>query len=928
MILSFSHESIWTESGFEPTNHRPYFLIKDDKPIPILENVVEISEPFEIDSQVNWKNKIRVRKVYLTHPNVTPKVSYEYYKKGFETYEQAVPYLTRVAADLEAQGKWPLDTKGEWIILKCLIYDVEDSVDLDIIRCIGYGEFEIKIKTILPHTIDIELPDTYIFSQEYADDKKEELELLKSFIARVHTRHIIIGHNTSIYDNVVMFNKLKNYSRFDEILKKRFYFHQGFFRGKTENEMVEIYPITFDTLLAARFLFKGESEEGYSLKRIAQRNNYPSVKNRVYEKDFGGFGNWSNESLKCRLYNQQDIDDTFYLFKQEVQAIFLEMLITGASFQDLVSQSNGKIADHVSLRLGNNKIINGPMMHPSKVAQSLYVHFKGELKSKKEIFEFFRTHECNPNCGIDDKGFNFARDKLLRVVKYGEEMPDWINYYPLVLNYEAIGGFTQHPPITLVPLHDVKKADVTAEYPSIIKGKNICPETVKICKPDEEPDGWAWFSEIQYKDVLKFFNYKIHSNGGYLIGYKVRKQTGLLNEALTELLIAVQQYKNKPGWEETYAKSLKPFRNAIGFGTLLNNSGTCQQYNPVAGAAVTNYGQEITTWATSYIVDHGYKIVYADTDGIEFIAHNTASNFEALILEVEKYWTSKFAGYPIKFDIDNADVKLYISHKNYVTVNKGKIKLTGATLHAADKPKIAEKIFKILMEEILPNTFIKEGFISKYRELSVKTVKESFANIKIEDLVMASGIQPAENYQNDKYATRVTVLENLLNLKITFPTKVEFIVCKKKLPNVEGEKSDQDPIAYEWPRQLVEDTPEEWDIEWYKRMVYSYLETIVSFPKGTLRMNLKSLFGDFILQPEIVPNHEVRVANELVTEKLSRNPQMWDWSGFEDADLNEFMKPSSPRHIPKNDLDEFGEDLDEMIMPKILDRPKVNQRKL
>lgn len=847
MIISFSHDKIWTEKGTEPTNHRPYFLIKDINIIPTIDNVIEISEPLLLESQVNWNDKIKVRKVFIEHPNQTPKVSLEYFKLGFETYEQAVPYLTRIAADLEAENKWPLNTNGEWVDLSCLIYDIEELSEKELITCIGYGRFTISLRTVLPHTIEIKIPDVYISEQHYANNKQDELQLLESFVKLVNESHIIIGHNASIFDNHEIYDKLKNYSRFDSFIKERCYLHQGFFRGKTENAMVEIYPLTFDTLLAARFLFKGESDEGYSLKRIAQRYEFPSIKNRVYEKDFGGFGKWDNNNPKCQLYNQQDIDDTFHLFKKEVQAIFLEMLITGLNFQDLLSQSNGKVADHMSLTRGHNIIINGPMMHPSKVAQSLYVHFKGKLKTKKEIFEYFRTEhfECNDSCAFDDKTSQQMRDKLLRVVKYGEEMPDYVLYYPLVLDYEAIGGFTKHPPITLTPLHNIKKADVTAEYPSIIKGKNICPETVRPALPNEEPDGWSWFSEIKYTNVLQFFNYKKHPEKGYLIGYKSRKRIGILNEALTELLIAVQQYKNKPGWEETYSKSLKPFRNAIGFGTLLNNNGTCQQFNPIAGAAVTNYGQEITTWATDYIEKQGYKIVYADTDGVEFVKSNPTKDFESCINDVETYWTERFEGYPIKFDVEDAEIKLYITHKNYITYNKENIKLTGATLHAADKPKIAEKTLKILMKNILPATYTKEEFLSKYREESVKIIKDIFNDIKIDDLIISSGVQPSENYNNEKLAQRVTVIERLLNIHITFPTKMEFIVCKNRLPNMDGEKTSQDPVAYEWPRQLVEDNPELWDLEWYKTMVYSYLETIVNFPKGSLKMNVKSLFSEF-----------------------------------------------------------------------------------
>jgi hypothetical protein len=89
----------------------------------------------------------------------------------------------------------------------------------------------------------------------------------------------------------------------------------------------------------------------------------------------------------------------------------------------------------------------------------------------------------------------------------------------------------------------------------------------------------------------------------------------------------------------------------------------------------------------------------------------------------------------------------------------------------------------------------------------------------------------------------------LAGFKINFPTRIELLVCKQKLPEVEGSKSVQDPIAYEWPRQIVEDNNMEIDYEWYRNMVYSYLETIFDFPSGSLKMNLKSLFGEFQEQP-------------------------------------------------------------------------------
>ena len=120
MIISISHEYFWTENGPIKHNIQPHFLIKNDgREIPLVNEVVKISEPFEMDSSVNWDSKVKVRKVYITKPSVTPQVSNEYYKLGFESYEQSVPFLTRVTVDSEATGTWPWKT-DEWITLNCM----------------------------------------------------------------------------------------------------------------------------------------------------------------------------------------------------------------------------------------------------------------------------------------------------------------------------------------------------------------------------------------------------------------------------------------------------------------------------------------------------------------------------------------------------------------------------------------------------------------------------------------------------------------------------------------------------------------------------------------------------------------------------------------------------------------------------------------
>src|SRR5208282_4681203 len=82
---------------------------------------------------------------------------------------------------------------------------------------------------------------------------------------------------------------------------------------------------------------------------------------RIYERDFSGFGNWDNDNPLCLAYNNHDIQETYGLFKLQAQAILINMFISGLNFQDVVSGSNGRLADHLCLIRGYNKVINPPM---------------------------------------------------------------------------------------------------------------------------------------------------------------------------------------------------------------------------------------------------------------------------------------------------------------------------------------------------------------------------------------------------------------------------------------------------------------------------------------------------------------------------------------------------------------------------------------
>jgi len=890
MILSFSHNKIWTDKGPVDTNHKPYFLLHDNgKEIPKLDKVIEISEPIEMESWVNWDTKIKVRKIYIEHPSITPKVSSEYYKLGYETFEQAVPYLSRVAADLEASGDWPF--LGDWTEIKCLIYDIEELEDKDLISCIGFGEFKIKIKGYVnleteDFQMDIEIPEKCEISQITCDRREAQFyEIYKPFVEKVKNADIIIGHNIVEFDNLHLYDRLSSFDEFKQFLKERTYEHEGFQRGRHSKRMVEIYPMSFDTLHAARFIWKGESDVGYGLKQLAIKHKL-SPPNRKYERDFGGFGNWDNNNPICLEYNQHDIVETFGLFKLLAQPILINMFISGLSFQDVVSGSNGRLADNMCLVRGHDKIINPPMQHPSKIAKALQGHFNGELKTKKEIFEFFRTHMCNWDCIAkfkaevntlseeEDEDEDFAtdgdtpqrlHDKLIRVVKYGEEMPDYVEYYPLLYSpyskdeqkkdktkrcYIAVGGKTIDPTEPMVPAHDVWKGDTAAQYPTIEKAKWLTSDVIKLSRKGEKVDGWCWFRVIYNKHILNLFEWRPasefpQSDGeGYFIGYRQRGREGLLGHALTGIIKAVGVYKKKPGWDEAYQKTLKPMRNALTHGVMLALDATCQQYN-IAGCAIPTYGQEITTQMNNHLEQNGWKILETDTDGTEFRKEKSdAPDFVGLVEDVEKYWTERF-NYPFVFDKEHSKHKLFFAAKNYITIkDNDEVKLTGNTLHAADKPKIAEKCMKALALEIIPKANTKKELLMLVHKRASSIVNKAFKDIDVKDLVIISGVKPPQYYDTETYRERAEAIQDILHRLIVPPgTRMEFLVCEDRLPGTHGEKTLSDPISYMWPKDYAIENNKKIDISWAKEMVFSYIDTPFGFDKVSSKHHIEPLFG-------------------------------------------------------------------------------------
>jgi hypothetical protein len=919
MILSFSHEHIWTTDEPLLTNHLPYFLIEDkNEAIPILNDVTNISDNFEMDSWVNWNNKVKARRVYVTHPKVTPVVSTAYYRLGYTTWEQSVPYLTRLTADLEAEGKWPFNTNGNWEKVKCLIYDIETIREKDSIPCTGLGEFEFEIKSSYnldneDFKLETKFDDKLKVTQLLADNRSTEYQdTFIPLVKKFQENHFIIGHNILEWDNIQIYDRLKAFGDFRSFIRERTYEHEFFQRGKHAKRMLTIYPLSFDTLHTARFIWRGESEVGYGLKQLAQKFKIPVCElnendfvkwdkptKRIYSDDFGGFGNWSNTNNLCLLYNNHDIQETYGIFKLQLNAILISMFISGLNFEDVVSGSNGRLADHLSLVRGYNKIINPPMQRPNKVAAALYGHFKGELKTKKEIFDFFRDHKCTWDCipvvktdkleieidedeedeeesADDTDGMTpgETHEKLLRVVKYGEEMPEYVTYYPFLYSpyskkeqrkdpkkraYIAVGGKTVDPTEPMEPRHDVWKGDTNAQYPSITKSKNIVSDTVKLSRKNEKIDGWCWFRRIYHKNILDLFEWKhanefSYSDGeGYFIGYQNRGREGLVNKALTGIIKAVQEYKKKPGWDEAYQKTLKPMRNALTHGVMLALDATCQQYN-IAGCAIPTVGQEITTDMNAHLEKNGWKILESDTDGTEFRkVQESAPDFDNLVGDIEKSWSEKLH-FPVVFDREHSKHKLFITHKNYVTVkDNDEAKLTGNTLHSRKKPKIAEKCMKKLMLDVLPVVDTKQQLVGKIQERAYPIVKENMKNVDESDLVMVQFVKPSNSYDSGIYQEWSLAIQEVTKTSITDPgTAIEFVVCEERLPGVHGPKTLSTPLSYMWPREFAKTI----DKEWYEDFTFSYFDTAFGFEKVSTKMQIKPLFGFDTVEVENVVKSE------------------------------------------------------------------------
>ncbi|MFH1101959.1 MAG: hypothetical protein V1726_08000 [Methanobacteriota archaeon] len=540
-----------------------------------LSKIQHIGEIETYRSFSNYQEKRKVFKVYTKESYFVPEVSdYLFFEHGLFTAEHDIPYQQRALTDLAATGKnWLLDTHGEQKQLKIIVYDIEltkyeeGKKDLPV-DIIGYSTFDIRFeseKNLEKEEFSFELLDNpsswedIPVHQLVSRTVDEEIDNLYSFCKLLDQYDVISGHNIAGFDNFQVYGRiqwiLKNYiaslssekrDGFQRFLTERCRLDKSFHFG-VGSEVVQFYPCSFDTYLAARKFYSFLDDFG--LKALAPFLGV-HIPDRVYLTP-------SQIKLDARTlkYNKQDVQEQIGVTLNLIQQALPLSFTTCMPFELLLPAGAVNIWDHMALiRSAAHKKIMPPICRVKSIAQTLQHDFAG-CKTKEDIVRMARG-----------KKEQLSKD-FLRVVKYGEEMPEWVEYPEVIhddhaededesLGYHMPGGMTIKPDSEahsdFVPWFHVVVADVGAMYPTILKAMNIGADTVRLATSKDNPDAWIWLKRLP-KDFFKDRNIcwreitaeDSYADKGYMLGVKIDSQPGVINCAMTGIMNVIAKIKKE-----------------------------------------------------------------------------------------------------------------------------------------------------------------------------------------------------------------------------------------------------------------------------------------------------------------------------------------------------------------------------------------------
>jgi len=912
MLVNVSPDYLYWTDHVQPIEdrHAPYFIALPPSGMDAGEARKKVAGELTGDERVErigeletyqsfWHPGVQrpVFKVYTTRSYHVPSVSDDVFRLGLYSAEHDIPYHERALTDLAAEGTWVFDSQGEEQTLTVTAYDIEMTeygdkkhVPIDII---GYRQFDVSFIsdkdldsedfmfqfTSFPEQLDGEV------EQLVAHDEAEEVEQLLRICDVLQNTDIVTGHNIIGFDNLQIYERimhlLQHCSTISGDEAKRFRsFLDGYarqdrsFHFGSPQQTAIFYPASFDTYQAARKFY---SLDSYTLGSVASFLGVDIADRVELSPDEMAL---DDRTLR---YNRQDVMEqaaiTLYLLQQALPLSFT----TGMPFELLLSSGATKMWDYMAMiRAARHK----KLMPAICRAQSVAAGIRDLGDSKEEIADSARDSEPSK--------------QVNRVAKYGEEMPDWVEY-PFLLydperedtGYHFPGGMTIKPnrdaDSDYVPWYHVVVADVGAMYPTILKAVNAGADTVRLAREDETVDDWVWLKELP--EAFHDLGFAIrpaeeeYTDKGYMVGVHIDEQPGLVNLAMTGILNFIGKIKRDmqraEGEEQRRLKmmyqSLKGARNAGTHGILSAPRVSCRQFNLWGAALITTMGQYILNDTLNILNDRGARVVYGDTDGIYIGCSRSMSQELAAALDVpapeenwiippsealnairfcNRKWRDELAYKEFELEPEEHEAMIFVKHKNYLIfdVHDGSLRMTtkGNNFKGSDKPNIARIVLADIMADVLRENTSWTSEDEGRRNIKTSLKKQTHEHVEAMDIesfdldafTLVQSVQPPGRYKPNPdgsmsvYGERAKALQRLVG-SITARQKFKFVVTKKSLPGVKNPtKSSVKPIHYMYPVKLL-DSRRQLDMDWYTDMIKSYVRGAF----GLRDLDLKEQYG-------------------------------------------------------------------------------------
>jgi len=815
----------------EDSFHQEFRKDYEENTKDFVRKIADIGDIGEYKSFLDPSVKRLAYPVYTVESHYVPQVSDKlFFNYGIGTAEHDIPYLHRAASDLAADNDlWIFDTHGKRERLKVLAYDIEiprfrpgaaqRSFPVEII---GHSTFDLEFsssKDLDREDFDIEIHDApsdwderevVQLSLKNPNDMASEIENIMEFCREVMRADVIAGHNIIGFDNLQIANRIGHFldDRNKILSRNDADFFQEFMRAHMRKDTIftfgrretgyNFYPVTLDTYYAARrFFFFLNS---FSLKELAPFMGI-KVPGRVYMDP----NQIAKAGIKDLLvYNEHDVKEQLGITMQLVQQALPLAFTTGMPFEILLPAGSTKIWDYMAMiRARRHRKIMPPTCRATGVASKIIRHVPpareavpvekrrpGELFRKEDIVRFAMSLSGHPDYNLSDF------KEFIRVAKYRDEMPRWVEHPYVVAahrrgpmgskdtsdrvesdedmsrhGYALPGGMTISPEEVdsdFIPWWNVVVADVGAMYPTILKGKNLSSNVVRLARKDEEPDDGLWLfnvaPEMRGPEDFHFRTWREMAGGefgglfdrGYFFGVKIAGEPGMVNLAMTAVMKMIFKVKRElqqavagnrdAGNLKMMYDSLKGLRNAGTHGILVASRVSCRQFNLWAGAEITTTGQKILYDTQRELERAGMRVVYGDTDGIYVGCGNSAFNLPDVVKAISeavdvppgagadqsarspapwlsdpdetlriiekcnRRWRSRLNYPDFELEPERADAMLFVKHKNYLiwNVRDGKLKLTskGNNFKGSDKANIARKALEQIMLKVLAENLV------------------------------------------------------------------------------------------------------------------------------------------------------------------------------------------------------------------------------